>query len=337
MLSVYNILRYASKLKSRRIKLFGLWVMHVLGRRYIGIFLDPVLACNLRCKMCYFSDAEKRKSYKGIFDYKDIEKIAKALFHRALKLQIGCGAEPTLYKELVQIIALGKRYNVPYISLTTNGNLLRDSDLSDMVAAGLNEITLSVHGFTKETYEYLMENGNFEVFRQLLKNISSVKKQYPDFKLRINYTINNDNLNELRSIWNILSNDVDVLQLRPIQNIGNSKYTDFDLANIYNEYEMIILPIIEECKKRNIVCLVPNKKNLLELGENEESDNLIEQSTYCYVSPRGCWKDDFDFHTETFESYARKHHLGKTLLSNVFRKKTRNKTDVSRKLNYIVK
>lgn len=183
----------------------------------------------------------------------------------------------------------------------------------------------------------MQRNGNFEVFRQLLENISSIKKQYPDFKLRINYTINNDNLNELGSIWDILGNDVDVLQLPPIQNIGNSVYMDFDLENIYNKYEMIILPIIEEYKKRNIICLVPNKKNLIELGENEGSDNLIEQSTYCYVSLRGCWRDDFDFHTETFESYARKHHLGKVLWSNIFRKRTRNKGDVSRKLNYIVK
>ena len=43
----------------------GLWLFHVLGKRYIGVFLDPVLACNFRCKMCYFSDEEKRKSLRG--------------------------------------------------------------------------------------------------------------------------------------------------------------------------------------------------------------------------------------------------------------------------------
>lgn len=312
--------------------------MHVLGRRYIGIFFDPVLACNLRCKMCYFSDAEKRKNYKGVFAFNETEKIAKALFHRALKLQIGCGAEPTLYKELIQTIALGKQYNVPYISLTTNGNLLNESILSEAVEAGLDEITLSVHGLTKETYEYLMENGSFEKFKQLLEDISSLKKQHPDFKLRINYTINNDNLDELALIWDVIGKDIDALQLRPIQKIGNSTYADFDLTNIYDKYETIILPIIEECKKRGIICLAPDKKNILVLEENKAHDNLIEQSTYCMISPRGCWKDDFDFHTETFESYAHKHHLGKKLWFNIFRrKKNNNEIIISRKLNYTVK
>ena len=119
----------------------GIWLFHVLGKRYIGVFLDPVLACNFRCKMCYFSDEEKRKSLRGTLKYEEIEAIAGSLFHRALKLQIGCGAEPTLHKDLVKIIALGKRYNVPYVSLTTNGNLLTKKQLAVAVENGLDELT----------------------------------------------------------------------------------------------------------------------------------------------------------------------------------------------------
>lgn len=176
--------------------MLGLWVFHVLGKRYIGIFLDPVLSCNLRCRMCYFSDEEKRKSLKGSFRYEEMEVIARKLFHRALKLQVGCGAEPTLHKDFVKVIALGKKYQVPYISLTTNGNLLTRELLFEAVESGLDELTLSAHGFTRETYERLMTNADFERFTELLANVAEVKKRYPQFKLRINYTINNDNFVE---------------------------------------------------------------------------------------------------------------------------------------------
>ena len=104
--NIYKILRLGTKIKSTRLKLFGIWLLHCSHKRYIGIFLDPILACNLRCKMCYFSDPEKRKTYRGSFTQEDITRIAQSLFHRALKLQIGCGAEPTLYKVLDQVIAL---------------------------------------------------------------------------------------------------------------------------------------------------------------------------------------------------------------------------------------
>lgn len=333
---MYRILRLNTKIKSVRIKMFGIWLFHVLGKRYVGVFLDPVLACNFRCRMCYYSDDEKRSSYRGRLTFEEIEKLAAALFHRALKFQIGCGAEPTLHKDLMKIITLGKQYKIPYISLTTNGALLNRESLSEAVEAGLNELTLSVHGFTKKTYEYLMTNGHFETFKRLLADVSYVKERYPDFKLRINYTINNDNLEELNQIWEVLGDEVDILQLRPIQNIGPSAYTDFDRTAIYEKYDDLLVPIVEECHRRNIICLVPGKENIVMLEESYE-DNRLEQATYCYVSPQGCWDDDFDYQTDTFESYSRKYHRGRQLWRGIFKKKVAKEVNVSRKLNYNVK
>ena len=303
--NIYNILRLDTQIKSRRLKLLGIWLFHVLGKRYIGVFLDPVLACNFRCKMCYFSDEEKRKSLRGTLKYEEIEAIAGSLFHRVLKLQIGCGAEPTLHKDLVKIIALGKRYNVPYVSLTTNGNL--------------------------------MTNGKFDLFRRLLADVAEIKKQHPQFKLRINYTINNDNLEELNRIWEVVGDELDILQLRPIQKIGESEYQDFDLTNIYARYDAILVPLIEECRRKHITCLAPDKQNIIVLEENDADDNSIEKITYCYVSPQECWQDDFDYRTETFESYAAAHHMGRKLLWKVFGRKARRKADVTRKMNYNIK
>ena len=335
--NIYRILRLGTQIKSRRLKLLGLWLFHVLGRRYIGVFLDPVMACNFRCKMCYFSDEEKRKTLKGSLRYEEIEAIAASLFHRALKLQVGCGAEPTLHKDLIKIIGLGKKYKVPYISLTTNGNLLTKEQLSAAVENGLDELTLSAHGFTRETYEYLMANGKFDLFKRLLADVADVKKKYPRVKLRINYTINNANLEELSCIWDIVGSQLDILQLRPIQKIGDSEYNDFDLTRIYASYDTVLQPLIEECRRRNIICLAPDKRNIIMLEENEVDDNSFEKATYCYVSPRECWKDDFDYRTETFESYAARRHLGRQLLGKAFGKAKRQKVDVTRKMNYNIK
>jgi len=300
------------------------------------LFFDPVLACNFRCKMCYFSDDEFRKGYKGISNYEEIEAIAKALFHRALKLQLGCGAEPTLHKDLTKIIALGKEYRIPYISLTTNGALLNKENLREMVEAGLNELTLSCHGLTKETYEYLMGNGDFEHFKQLLKDVSELKQSYPAFRLRINYTVNNANMDELGKIWEVVD-DLDILQVRPIQKIGETAYSDFDLTNIYESYDRIFVPLIEEGKKRGVTCLVPGKQNIIALENKAGNDDRIEQSTYCYVSPRSCWRDDFDYQTETFEDYAKRTRMGRQLFRNIWAKSKPQQVNVTHKLNYNIK
>lgn len=330
--NIYKILRLGTKIKSTRLKLFGIWLLHCSHKRYIGIFVDPILACNLRCKMCYFSDPEKRKTYRGSFTQEDITRIAQSLFHRALKLQIGCGAEPTLYKELDQVIALGKQYGIPYISLTTNGNLLTKDALEKAIIAGLDELTLSVHGLTRETYEFMMTNGKFEIFQRLLSDIEELKKRYPHFKLRINYTINSDNMDELKYLWTVIK-EIDILQLRPIQKIGNSVYQNFNREYLYSHYDEIINPIKQECQRRNITCLIPEKWNLKTL-EDDKNDDRIEQATYCYVSPCGCWKDDFDFRKDTFESYAQRTHMGRHLFTSLFHRVNKRKVDITRKMNY---
>ena len=95
--------------------------------------------------MCYFSDSESKTKGHPKIDLEDIELIANSIFHRALKLQIGCGAEPTLYKGILRIISLGKQHHIPYISITTNGALITKELLNKYAEAGLNEITLSLH------------------------------------------------------------------------------------------------------------------------------------------------------------------------------------------------
>lgn len=341
-MNFYRLFGLFGKLQSPRVKLLGLYVLHITGKRYLGVFLDPVLACNFRCKMCYFSDEEKRKSMHGSLSPDEISQAAKALFHRTLKLQIGCGAEPTLYKELEQIVRIGKKYGIPYISLTTNGNLLTESKLTALVRAGLNEITISLHGIKKETYEFLMTNGKFDRFLRLLNDLKEVKKEFPAFKVRINYTMNADNIEELGEFWSVFNDiPIDVLQLRPIQEIGKSEYDNFDLNKISDSFENILIPLVESCKSKKIICLTPDKSNLVALKENTPDKNkIIEDLTYCYYSPNGCLNDGFDYKTENFETYSKRTKRGTFILKNLFKYSagtTGHEKEVTRRMNYSVK
>lgn len=67
-MDIYKILKFNNFIKSHRLKFFGLWLLNVLDKRYLAIQMDPVMACNLRCKMCYFTDeAYVRATMKGVF------------------------------------------------------------------------------------------------------------------------------------------------------------------------------------------------------------------------------------------------------------------------------
>ena len=334
MKNIYFFLKLNRYIKSTRLKNLGIYLFHILGKRYFGVFLDPVCACNLRCRMCYFSDEQKRKEFHSKpFHKNDLPFLANAFFHRALKLQIGCGAEPSLFAHNTELIRLAKEKKIPYISMTTNANLLSEKQFREFIEAGLNEITLSMHGVRKETYEYFMQGASYEKFCKSLQILNDLKQEYPEFKVRINYTVNQNNLEELASFFDIFSNyRFDILQIRPIQPLGNTDYHDFSWGKIYEQYEEVIGKLKMECLQRQITCMVPNKYDLIKA---ENSGSAVIDSTYIYISPKICWETDFDLQKDTFESYSKKHHLGNKLFLKIF-KSQQNIEKSKNMLNYDV-
>jgi len=329
-MNIYRLLRLNRKIKSHRVKFLALYFLHKFNKRYLAVNLDPVLACNLRCKMCYFTDADYVKTLKGQFKDEDLDLVAKSIFKRALKLQIGCGTEPTLYKNLTKIVELGKQYKVPYISITTNANLLTEDKIEALLKAGLNEFTISLHGVTKESYEDFMKKASYEKFQNAFKAFAKLKSKY-DFKVRINYTFNKDNFYELQDFFKYFdAKGFDILQIRPIQKIGNTEYNDFDISSLEEDYPEMISKIRTNCIQNQIILLAPETLSTLK-GENESS--LIFDYTFCYVSPNKFWKDGFNWREESFNDYSKKIDWSKMLFSNVFKSKSELKT-LSNRLNY---
>lgn len=344
-MNIYSLLKIYRRIHSPKLRLLGVMAMHLAGKRYLSVFLDPVRACNLRCQMCYFSDPEVRKGMHGKFTDDDLEAIAHALFHRTLRLQIGCGAEPTAGGNLPPIIKRAKFAGVPFVSLTTNGNLLGKQQLVEIVEAGLDEIIISAHGFTKQTYERLMVGAKFEKFLELLQHLSELKKQYPKFKIRLNVTVNEDNVVELPLIMRLFHDSFpDTIQLRPVQRLGQTAYSNFSLKALIEGYNDYIKSVADFCRSNNIMCIFPSKQNLLELqSENyseEEShiNHKIDSLAYFYFAPYTGWENKFNPYKETFEQYCHRTHRTRSMLATLlpFRKTPRRQEGTTKMFNYEV-
>lgn len=346
-MKIYNLIRLAGRNHiPGSVKLLGLASMLGLGRRVAGVFLDPVMACNLRCRMCYFSDADRRKTLSGVMSDEEFDLVAKALFGAALKLQIGCGAEPTLLpaERLVRMIAKAKSYGVPYVSLTSNGQLIATGQipLRNLVAAGLDELTLSMHGTTEAVYEELMPGAKYINLQMLIAQIGVVKREFPNFKLRVNFTMNSLNIADLQTerfaaLWSE-GYWPDVLQLRPVQNMGNTSWQDFDLTKLKENYDATIAPLVDAMKQRGGVCIAPDLADL-EAVDNEQGGTsaMIEDVVYCYVEPGKCYKPDFSPLCHTFASYHRSKGTVARLIAATFAPRKSRERNQSKKLNYHVK
>lgn len=341
-MNLYSLLKLNNLIKSHRIKFFGLWLLDVLDQRYLGLHIDPVMACNFRCKMCYFTDQNYVKTVmKGIIKEDEIALLAKINFKNALKLQIGCGAEPTLFKHNVKLITIAKEYKIPYISMVTNGNLLTEDDVVQFSASGLNEFILSLHGVHKSSYEDFMDKGDYQKFHDVLDFITNEKKRNPKLILRINYTFNKDNFRELGDFFQVFGKyAIDVIQLRPIDKIGDTLYTHFDLDEIEDEYETLTTVFKLESSKRGITFLYPEsiKRNqqVSQAVKTKNNSSFLMPFTYCYISPSYYWKPDFNWKSESFSSWKKRNSWRLKLFKNIFASRKNLESPDRNMLNYSV-
>lgn len=340
-MNFYRTLQKIVSVRNPRARLAMLLCAHLLRRRTIGVYIDPVVACNLRCRMCAFSDPSQRGRLRGRMTDGEIAGVADGLYARAIKVQIGCGAEPTLDRRLPELIRQARDRGVPYVSITTNGQLLDRRLLEECVAAGLDEVTLSMHGTTERTYEWLMTGASFAKFKETLGIIASVRAEYPRLKLRINYTVNADNVDELPGLIPMLVDNTpaDVIQIRPVQKLGSTAYDNFDLTRVKESYEKTILTVAERCRERGITCLVPGLHELDQVATPvDERDRAFEAVTYCYVGPGTCYGGDFVPGKDTYAGYHRRKHTVGKLLRLMFSRNTASaEKRTTKKLNYRVK
>lgn len=321
-MNYYNLLRYALKV-SPRLRILGIIVMHLLHRRYVILSVDPYNGCNYKCRMCYRSNSKQDKSNDSKISKSDISKIIKSFGRETMKLQIGCALEPSMaFSESMLLLSEAKKAKIGFISMTTNGVLLTFDNIKMLAEAGLNELIISCHGIYKETYEYFMR-GKYERFIKLLDTIAEVRNMYPAMSLRINYTMNADNTEELKDFFSVFGKvKPNILQLRPIQNIGSTDYTNYDLTKIRDLYPTVILPLVDKCKKEGINVIVPDMDNIDQLERNNGTSNILneifQKNTQAYFSPSNFYMPDYDINKDTYRSYSNSHGKIKKLFKTLF-------------------
>jgi MoaA/NifB/PqqE/SkfB family radical SAM enzyme len=314
-----TLVRLNRLIPSNRLKFLAILAAHILCLRHLILYFDPVRACNLRCRMCHFSDDEwLRQNPVKRFSDSEIRRLADMFFPQAVQLHIGGITEPTVHKGYPSLVTLGKAYKIPFVGLTTNGQLLTPESIRLMTEAGLDEITLSTHGVKRETYETMMRGASFDTFHRTLETISRLKSKHRRKKpaIRINYTVNPDNLFELRTFFDVFGHyGISTLQVRPMINCGQTEYIHKNMADHTKEYNDVIDLLTSECGRRDIWLLV----NKSDPGYERPNKFAVvyENAVFRCIGPGCVWKEGFDFASETYREYVSRTGYKRELLKYV--------------------
>ncbi|RJO64360.1 MAG: radical SAM protein [Candidatus Omnitrophota bacterium] len=154
--------------------------------------------CNNGCLFCY--DRENRHlSEKTTEEVKSEILAAKKIGKSWLNL---IGGEPTIRKDICELIAYGKKIGFKKVRISTNGRMLAYDDFArQLIKSGVSEIDFSLHGHSPKVHDYLTDTAGS--FQQLVKGIENLKKLGFN-QIGTNTTITKQNYKYLPSIGKIL-------------------------------------------------------------------------------------------------------------------------------------
>ncbi len=180
--------------------------------------------CNNNCVFCSEADEYlehlKEKSIKDI--KKEIVKVKKR--HDFISFM---GREPTLRKDILDILRFAVNLNFSRVGITSNGRMFSYSPFAkNILDTGIGQIGISLSGATAKTHDIQTQVPGS--FNQTIKGISNIVRfKKPDMSLLVNVVLDKLNYFELKEMINLLISlnvkEMNILFVAPLSKRSRTK------------------------------------------------------------------------------------------------------------------
>lgn len=116
--------------------------------------------CNLKCVMCPYHSPEIKPQHQTDFfsvrqqmPWEYMEWIAKECGEMKVGVKVGNIEEPLMHPRIVDFVRLARSEGAPSFHITTNGLLLPDERIRELLEAGLTSMFISMDAARPETYK----------------------------------------------------------------------------------------------------------------------------------------------------------------------------------------
>jgi len=220
--------------------------MSFLEKYPTDIIVTTGYSCNNNCLFCYINS--NRSCDKTSAQIKRELDNAKKLGINSVHFD---GGEPTIRKDILQLIGYAKRSGFKKVTLVSNGRMLVYPDFSEKLAnSGLTILLISLHGHNAYIHDYLTRvQGSFS---QLTRGIKIFKKKNKTVVLGINVVINKFNYRFLSEIVKFSGNlGINWLNFIYICPIGKA-FVNKEIIPRYRDITPFVEAAIDQNKHYNI-------------------------------------------------------------------------------------
>jgi MoaA/NifB/PqqE/SkfB family radical SAM enzyme len=165
----------------------------------VHVQVQTIAGCNASCPMCPMSDRAVRRRQKGRMTRALFAKIVReaAEHEECAVISPYLQNEPLLDPDLADHVRSIKQLSAGRLSarIVTNGYLLDASKLDELIAAGIDVISLSLNAHSPETYRKVMGGLDFDVTVSNLERLLAARNS--GIMVIVTFMITSDNEHEI--------------------------------------------------------------------------------------------------------------------------------------------
>ncbi len=226
----YNIVKKNVNVKYRNLPEYKeyrkMWretaVKHINTEFPLHLDIEVTSYCNLACPMCPRTHrVELGKWENRMMKLNTFKKIIDEGAKKGLKaINLNNFGESFYNKNIIEMIEYAKSKGVLDIMLHTNGTVMDEQLAEKIVKSGLDRIIFSLDSITKEIYEKIRVNANFEDTVKKVKLFHNVREKLNSYKpvIRISMVRMKENDHEAKNFDNFWGSYADEITYTDYRN-----------------------------------------------------------------------------------------------------------------------
>lgn len=177
--------------------------------------------CNARCVMC--PKGQKGTNSLQLMEDTLFNKIVEEVKPYTNWIEMIClnsDGEPLLDQQIGPRIKKLKDSGIKHVNISTNAQLLTETKIRELLDSGLDDIRVSLDGYTKQTFEKIRKGLNYDIVKEnVLKLIQMRNDYHSDMEIRIRMVELEENQEERvkwMEFWKSQVCEKDRVQLMPM-------------------------------------------------------------------------------------------------------------------------
>lgn len=137
------------------------------------IDLNVGYSCNLRCRFCYYINDVRARNKNKDLSTEECKRLIQYHYRCGMKVLEFTGGEPTIRKDLFELVRYAQEVGFSNISIITNGIHLANMGYArELVQSGISDFLFSLHGSSAKTHDFITcVPGSYRLLLKAVENL----------------------------------------------------------------------------------------------------------------------------------------------------------------------